>query len=410
MTLGYEWMRKFNKRIDEADFWLFELSVWLHVLARSLVGVFIPVFLYNAGFSIKEIIIFYTLFHAIDVPLNFLVPILIKKYGARVVFAMSTIMVIGFFVVLSVIESGDWMMAGLLVLLVALYDVLYWNSHLFLFIQSNQQDSKTDRNTGVLFSVKRVAAMIGPFIGASFLVYSNGDLLLLLSVVIFLISLIPLIKVDDFSDRPRGDMWSLKKFFSHREEKKNYISAMLYGIHGAVEFIIWPLFIYVTLSSIESVALVPIVISVTTIVFTFFLGSNSARFRGGMITVGAFVLAFVWILRLFVPINEVIYASMFLASFFMLLVSIPLNASIFDRAMKTHPLSAMIYRNAFVMLGRFFMFLLLLVLVSIFEISFIFASLALILLAGFNGFILMVMNHEFDELLHLKHHHNLEEH
>jgi MFS family permease len=410
MTLGYGWIGQINKRIDESDFWLFEMSIWLHVLARSLVGVFIPVFLYDAGFSVKEIIAYYTLFHAIDIPLNIIAPVLIRRYGARIVLAMSTVAIIGFFAILSLVQTGDWNVLVVLAIVAAIYDVLYWNSHLFLFIQSNQDDKMTDRNTGVLFSVKRLAMLIGPMIGAGFLVYGEGNLLLLVSIVLFLVSLIPLVKVDDFPDKPTGPVWGVREFFGHREERKNYISIMLYGVHRAVEFIIWPLFIYITLESVESVALVPMVIAATTILFTLFLSNKVANFRGVLVAFGAGALAVVWMIRFFVQTDIVIYASMFIAAFFMLLVSIPLNAAIFDRAMSTDPLSATMYRNMFGMIGRFLMFLLLFVLVQVFEVSFMVAAFTLILLAAFNGFILILKNRDFEDLFDPKFFHNLEEH
>lgn len=408
--LGFGWFGQMNRRIDKADFWLFEFSVWLHVIARTLVEVFIPLILLSAGFSIKEVIIYYLIFHGIDIPLNFIVPPLVRRYGARIIFALSSIFAIGFFGLLGTVVPTDWITILALAFLGAMYDVLYWNTHLFLFIQTNKLNPKTDHNTAVLFSVKSVAMIVGPALGAFVLIYAGEQALLMVSVIIFILSLIPLIRVDDFSDKPVGIAWKFRQLFAKKADRSNYISLMLYSIHRAVEFTIWPLFIFVTFNSIQSVALVPIIISATAIIFTVFFSGKTAKFRREMIITGSVFLAFVWVFRIFFQTEILVYVSIFLVGFFMILVSIPLHSDIFDRALETDPMSAVVYRNVASMTGRFFLFAVLAVLVNVFNMSFLFASFSLIVLAGFNGFLLLSRKREEVDLGIKQNRFGLEEH
>jgi len=403
-------IRKLNNRLEHADFWLFEFSVWLHVVAKSLVFVFIPVLLYRAGFSVNEIMVYYIIFHAIDVPLNFLVPPLIRRYGARIVFALSSVFAIGFFGILSFITPGDWFTLIGLAVCAALYDVMYWIAHLFLFIQSNKVDARTDRNTSILYSIKKTALVVGPAAGAGILIFAGDTTLLVVAIVLFICALVPLVKVDDFADIPDTPRWTFRQFFTHLRERKNYISAALFGIHRGVELIIWPLFIFVMLGSIESVALVPIILSATAIIFTYFSKQNTVEFRGAMITVGALLLSGVWMVRVYVQSELFIFFSIFLVGLFTLLVTIPLNADIFDRALRTDPLSAATYRNMASMAGKLVMFIFLAVIVNVFHVGFVTAFFALVILAGVNGMFLIYRHLTDDERVSARAHYSLDEH
>lgn len=403
--------KELNRRLDEADFWLFELSVWLHVIAKTLVFVFIPLLLYRVGFSINDIVFFFVVFFAIDIPLNLAMPPLVRSCGARFVLGLSAFFAIIYFVLLSLLTPNDWVMFITIAVCAALYDVTYWVSHLFLFVESNRQNPQTDKNTGILFSVKQIAGMIGPIIGGGILIFASDITLYTTAIVIFVLSLIPLIRVDDYADTPLANDWTFRKFFCHVRERKNYISVALYGIHRGIEVVIWPLFIFVTIGTIESVALVPVILAGTTILFTLVSGSRSVSFRGAMITVGALLLAGVWILRLVVVNDFIIYFSVFCVGLFQLLISIPLNADVFERALATDPLSAVTYRNMFSVFGQLVVFSILLVLLNVFHVSFLLAAFTLLVLGGVNGLFILreQLFHGDEQVIRARPHRNLEE-
>ena len=384
MSYRFPLRTRIAQKLEHADFWLFEFAIWLHVIAKSLSFIFIPVLLLKAGFSINAVVVFYAVLIGIDIPMNLFVPWLIRRFGARIVIALSTAAIIGVLGILTFITPGNWYALAALAFLMAAYDALYWISHLYLFIQSNSKDGDTDRNTGVLYSVKKIGNIIGPGLGAVLLIFGGKVTLLAASIVIFVLSLIPLIKVDDFNDKPSERPWSLKRLLTYARDRKNYASTGLYAIPMHAEKLIWPLFIFIAVGTIQSVALVPIILSVTAIVFTALTHRHTVRIREYMIIGGAALLAVIWIARLYIETEILFYVSVFLAGLCMLFISIPLNAEIFERAKQTDPLAAATYRNMVSMSGGFVLFLVLALAVNVFEIGFITAAISLLILVLVN--------------------------
>ena len=71
-------------RLRFTDFWLYELSVWLHTFAFSLVNVFNPILLLKAGYSLPSVVGYYLLLNAVNLPLNLLARAIIRSLGARI--------------------------------------------------------------------------------------------------------------------------------------------------------------------------------------------------------------------------------------------------------------------------------------------------------------------------------------
>lgn len=385
-----------------SDFWLFEFSVWLHVLARSLISIFIPILLLQDGFSLSIVILYYVLYHAFDVPLNFFAGRLIELIGARKVMFLANIFIIFFFIGLNTITPDQFWFLIFLALLAALYDTFYWVGHLFLFMKSDTDASKAGSETGVLYSIKKIATMLGPIVGAGLLLFVSQTALVALAVILFLCSAIPLIYVDDFNDKPdliKTSRWRLRDFFANTVDTNNLISTGLYSIHRKAELIIWPLFLYTIFGTIESVALVPMIVAATTIIFSLFTSRVTASTREKMIMLGGLLVATTWILRLFIEANTFYYLSIALTSIFALLITIPLDSNLFIRARTTDPLSASVFRNTFSMGSVLvILFMPLLLFVDIFQLSFALTAAAMLILIAVNYYFLTTESEAFDSI------------
>src|SRR5260370_579799 len=44
--------------VVQREFWLFELSIWIHMVARSLIAVFLPILMLRLGYSVGAVIIY----------------------------------------------------------------------------------------------------------------------------------------------------------------------------------------------------------------------------------------------------------------------------------------------------------------------------------------------------------------
>lgn len=361
------------------DLHYFELAIWLHTLARSLISVFVPILLLESGYSLSEVIIFYLLFNAIDIPLNFVVERVMRKIGARKVMILGTIATIAFFGLLGALPPDNWPLLWLLALLAAVYDTLFWISHVYLFIEVNREGVDSGKTVGALEGIRQLANISGPLVGAAILIIFGKGLLAIASVCIFAISIIPLFKMRHVRDLPNEKRLTLSEFFSTPQERKNYLTLALWSIHDEVDGIIWPLFIFTIFGTIGSVAAVPVIVSISTIFFSYLAGKLTKQYGTRMVIVGSLIIACIWILRIIIPDTFLYYVSIFAVGIFSLLVTIPIDAGITARGIKIGSLAAATHRNTVSMILRVPLYIALILLVDVFKLSFGIAALSLII-------------------------------
>jgi MFS family permease len=364
-----------------------EFSVWLHTFGRSLVSIFIPILLLQIGFSLSNVILFFLIYNAIDVPLNLFARNLIIKRGAReVIFIGILFQIIGFFI----LYFGSFSFALLLALafVLASYDSFYWVAHWFVFNECVKSKKKAGRRVGGLMIVRKLASLISPLIGAGFLIFLNKNYLLIVSVLFLFLSLIPLFKLKLTYVIPKKKM-SFKKFFDYKRNRRDYFYVFMSHFHGAAEGVLLPLFVFITFGRIESVGALPVIATIASIVFVFYVGKWSDKFNtNGLIFIGALLVGLFWILRIVFPIMNIIYLTTLLIGFFGVLVGVPIDSNLVRNGKKTSMIGVSCYRNIFHMLSGFVFYLILFFAIEIFKLSFIISALSMFMITLASGIVL----------------------
>jgi MFS family permease len=370
-------------KLFHSEFWLFELSVWLHVFSRSMIAVFIPIFLLKLGYSISQVLIFYIIYNIIDLPLNFFAKWTIEKIGARKVIILGTIFSVFFFITLYNLGPNSWALIILLALFGALYDTFYWVGHIYLFMKCNKNTKSVTKDTSILYIVKKIAGFIAPIIGAGILIFFEKNVLIIISVTILILSSLPLFRINNIKDRPNRKI-TFFKFFKNWNGIKEYLIHSVASFHWVSEGIIWPIFIYTVFKSIEAVAIIPVIASITAIILAYFSEKFTKINRSLVISLGAFLIAITWIARVFITSEIFYFASVLLVGLFVVLYTLPLDSSLYEKGEKKSSLAASTYRNFFAMLPRAFFYLFLYFILEIFKISFISAAIAMFLVVTIN--------------------------
>ncbi len=367
------------------DFWRFELSVWLNVFGRAMISIFIPIFLLKIGFSITGVLLYYLIFNLFDWPLNFVAKWAIQKIGARKVVMIGTISFIIFFGILYNLQLGNWYLFVIMAFFLALYDTFYWVGHLYLFMLTSKHKKNISGDTSFLYIVKKIAGVLAPMIGALILIFLHRNILIITSMVILSLSIWPLYKFKNIKDKPEKEkVFDSKKFFSNIQDTKSFITMAFYGLHNVAEDVIWPIFIFTLFNSLESVAIIPILVSVSSIILTYFTGKVKKSNRARVTSLAALLVTVTWILRIVLSSNIFYYLSVVLVGFFSVLITLPTDSDIFELGERKDPLFASTYRNFISMFPRIFLYAFLIILLEVFKISFVVAAVSMFLLALFN--------------------------
>ena len=299
----------------------------------------------EAGFELSAVLLMYVIFHVVNVPVNYLAQYLIVGIGARRTIMIGTFFQMAFFVLYANIHPGDWTMLILLGIVGALYDALYYTASLYLFMRSTTDVKNNGANTGILYAVIRSATLIGPFIGTTILLLTGSALWVIVAVLVaFVCSITPLF-FGHLEGTHKATIMPLREFFSLKYVKANHISMGLYKIHESVEAVMWPVFIFLYFGSLESVAVLAVMVPVLALVFSYFTGRINLHYRYHVIALGAFLMSLVWLGRLLVENDIWYYASVVLAGLFVLLMQVPIDANIYRSGFESNPLTASAVKN-----------------------------------------------------------------
>lgn len=362
-----------------SDFWKLEFAIWLQTLAWSMIALFVPILMLRYGYSLEAVIIYELVFYGVDVPLNFLARKLVLLWGAREVTIIGIVCAVIYAACFHYLSLGVWQILFGLAVVQAFFDSFYWVGHFYLFIESSGKPEMAGRNTGIVNSVRIFGGMLGPAFGAAILLIGSQNVLLGVSAFIFAVSLIPLFTLRHVRNKPTKVM-PLKEFMREPREKRDYISFALYCIHATAESPIWSIFIFVVLGTLNSIALLAVVVSLSTIILSYVTGVVTKKSATTLISIGSICTAMIWILRLIIPNPVVYYASVLVIGFSAILVSVPIESSIVERGRIKDALWASTIRNASSMITPFLLFVILTPLIAIFKVSFMTAAISLFVL------------------------------
>lgn len=238
----------------------FNIFSFISIFARSLLEVFISLYLFKNGFSIKSVLTFYLLENGFA----FFISYLFVKIGEK--YKYSTVMFIGIFsfIVLQIVLNNivhSYMYIILISFLYSLYRRGYWVSRRYYITDIIPQRNSSE-SFSILMIVSEIASIISGYFGGFLLDSFNILSLTIISSVLLVISVIPLIKIKTKTSNKKIELIkNLKKY-----DKRNYVAFSLYEINNLLTFI-FPIYIamyikdsYIMASSINAISNLAIIV------------------------------------------------------------------------------------------------------------------------------------------------------
>lgn len=271
------------------------LYVMLAILsfAASLIGVFVPVFLYETGFAIWEILLFYFLRSAWFLVLAVaLIPVL-KRISDKMMMSLSIPFLILFFLGLSRLD-GPGFLFWALPACVALYMLLFWNGFHLDFSGSADED-KVGREVGMRNMFMMLANFAGPLAGGALIVAFGFSMTFVIGSMLLLLALVPLFF---FPSRKMPEDMSWSRIWSYIKSPKTAAfrtSAIGFANEKMATWIVWPLFVFIAIGSVEKFGALYSFGFLLAAVMTFLMGKMTDHGSGKRI------------MRIFVPFEALIW-------------------------------------------------------------------------------------------------------
>lgn len=214
------------------------VSMMFRNLAISLIGVFVPIYLYQLGIGLQTILLFYATIFGFRVVWDFVCAFIVARIGPKHTMAISYALQI---VMLSLLVSLD--RYNLPLWLIALFAAM--SSGLF-FISYHVDFSKIKhskhggKELGFMVFMERLGTVIGPIIGGILATIFDVKYSFFAAITFFLIGIIPMFM--------SGEPVKTKQIIHFRDLpirriRRDLITYSALGVENNVCLVIWPLFI-----------------------------------------------------------------------------------------------------------------------------------------------------------------------
>ncbi len=352
------------------------LAIFIMTFGESLINIFVPIYLYNKGFQIYEILVFYFLLSLFFVFFAYHGARIVAKVGNKHAILLSTPFLIFYYVGLIFIDQSVTLFF-ILPLFLALRMILFNYGNHLTFI-NNSEKEKRGREVSFLGALSLIATISAPYVGG-IIASVNFSLLFIVSSFLILLSSVPLfLSSEKYEKINFTNKLLLKKAFS-KEDRGNLISFGGYAGEVIVNRTVWPIFIILVVETVDRTGLV-ISLSMVISLFAFYaIGKLTDKMnKVKLLKIGSFLYFFGWIARIFADTSTRIIIIDSYKNLSSKILRLPWSAHSYDIAARSNYFEFIVAREIIFNLTRISFLPLLIYFFFIdfhpFLISFIFAS------------------------------------
>ncbi len=242
------------------------ISLSLRALAIGIGGLFVPLYLYDNGYSLSLIAMFYLFSACMRMPAELITARTIISFGAKHTLMISYLLLIGFFISIFLIPLYSWMWA-VAALVLSFEMAFFWISY-HLHISKSRDRHKASTQVGITIILRRLFAAVGPLIGGLIAVSYGVGYNLLIAAALLVLAGYPLFKTPDIRDNLRVN-WSKLKPQLLRRDSIAHLGQQFSNLIGVY---IWPLWLLLALGQYDRIGLVITTSIVLGVSLTYWVG------------------------------------------------------------------------------------------------------------------------------------------
>jgi hypothetical protein len=211
-------------------------SMLMRSLAISLVGIFIPVYLYKLGTKIPVILLFYCVFFVAKLVFDFIAAYTVAKQGPKHTIILSYSLQVLSLGMLLTLPTMHWNLSLIASVWGASSSLFFISYHVdFSKIKHSKHGGK---EIGYMFIIEKIGAIIGPLIGGLVANYFGAHYIIAAAAAMFTLSILPLLlsaepvrlnQVLHFSKLPSAVF------------KRDAFAYSALGVENTISIVLWPL-------------------------------------------------------------------------------------------------------------------------------------------------------------------------
>ena len=271
----------------------FSIYVFLSTFARNLIEVFIPIILYKYGYSLKEVILYYSFINLFSLILSYPCFYLSNKYNNKI---LSIIGIISFVILQLLLNNlqNNIIYLLLISLAFATYRRGYWISRRYYNLKIIKKDN-ISKTYSLISIINEIGLIFSSYIGSLFLDFISIDALTIISIVLFLISTIPLYLLK-FEHKETDSKLELIKTVKQIPKSNIYLFGT-YELLNVVKFL-FPLYLFIYVkNNYQTVGIFNLFANLSTIIFAYIYGKKINKEKN-YLSLSILFIIIVYILKL----------------------------------------------------------------------------------------------------------------
>lgn len=307
------------------------ISMTLKSFAFSMIGVFVPIYLYELGFSLPMIALYFVVYFAYRIPVNFLAGEFTARYGPKHTISYAyviTLMYLGLLLTMGRYNWPLWLLALSASISISFFFVAY-----HVDFSRIKEVKSVGSELSHMYMLQRVASAIGPLLGGLIATLFGVHIVIAISIVFVLLAIIPLMMTRE--PMRRRDSLNFNGI-SIKKEFRNIASFSATAIGRQLGLSIWPLYIAIFIFSENIYGLVGLVTSISvvaSILMAKIIGNLIDNHRGGLLLrYSTFFLTIVHVSRAMITSLMGVIGTNILSEFGETGVLLPLMRGYYSRA------------------------------------------------------------------------------
>lgn len=288
----------------------YNLFITITSFAKLLVEIFIPLLLYNEGFSIREIILFLIfkyLFCALIIPFGIKMG---NTYSYTKLMLISSILFTITYTYLNLLTHHIFSLI-FLSLLFASYLTFYWLGR-HVYALSIIEDKKTTDNVSLYSIFTILGGLPATYIGAKILEHFGFITLTIIVFILMIISIIPLIKIKDVKEEKTTSLKDIIKTFPI----KNTIFITLEQIRY-IAITLFPLYIYLNVKKeFNYIGVINIICGIGSVIYIYYLSKKMDKNKKDYLKISSLLLAIVYLLKITIKNSKLFLIIIFFEGIF----------------------------------------------------------------------------------------------
>lgn len=347
MLNGY--VQRYFHRISPDLFEMYFLLAF-RALAFSMIGIFLPLFLYvEKGYSLEQVVLFFSLMSVGFLLSAFMALKVVSRFGVKHSIVISYFILISSFIMLFFLDS---------------YRSFYWFIGLFQGLSFgffwigfhvdatlHVRKKTLGKASGLISFSSVMGAVMGPILGAVIINFFSFNILFVVALCLFVVSFIPLLFSKDIYVKTGFDFKGLFK----REHYKYILAYFAQGIRYTVAGVFWPIFAYFIVLDYLTLGWLVTIGTLFVGIIGYFIGKFSDEFgKSKMIKIFAPINAVFSSLRIFAWNTLSLFGLGWAESVSAVGIDVPLLAKTYNRAKKEEVAGFIFFREFILRLGEIF--------------------------------------------------------